>query len=443
MNKSYIKPIKKPVKIKVQTQISPVVLIFVFIVIIAIIAGLIYFMFHSSSSRSGEGIGELIAVLVITIPLLIQNAANKEEYVSDMILSNKDLTLIYKQKRKYIGKEVIPLKDIKSFRVVLNSNITNAGSKTKIVFSETHVTIKTINGEISFEENSNAKFAFCSYSFMLNLLKIAYYLPNFSYEVKGNAVGVKEDVNYFAIHGRKMPFAERFKSDWKKMKFGGKFATCTVIFFLLLSFCGLGYLVLQEIPPFLSKTEKQFMYYFNEGYNARQNKDYRTALEMFDKAGEYYDKDPELFYSRAYCFEQLGYYETAISTAKEGLKYLKSKSIYKKANKYHFNLHFDLYLYTVIADSNYKLRNYTEAKEAYSYIIDNGRNEWYYFQRGKSEYYLGEYNEAISDFLTYQAKIEETIRKGYQWYDEDDLQKVQKWIEKTNEMIIKRERGTN
>lgn len=436
MNKKYIKPIKKPIKIKVQNQVSPVILILVFGIILAILAGLIYVMLHSSSSRSGRGIGELIALLVIFIPLLIQNASNKEEYVSDLILSNKDLTLIYKQKRKVIGKEVIPLKDIKSFRAVLNANISEAGTRTKIIFADTHVTIKTVNGVISFEENSNAKFAFCSYAFMLNLMKIAYYIPHFTYEVKGNAESVKEDIQYFAIHGRKMPFMQRFKSDWKKMKSGGKFATCIVIFFVFLSLCGLGYLVYSEIPPILNENEKQFMFYFNNGYNARQNEDYNTALDMFNKAGEYYDKDPELFYSKAYCYEKLGYYDLAITTAKEGLNYINSKSIYKKAHKYHFNLHFDLYLYSVIGDSNYKSGNYTDAKEAYSYIIANGRNAWHYFQRGKCEYYLGEYNEAISDFLSFKAEIEETMNKGYHWYDEEDLQKVQKWIDKTTETMI-------
>jgi len=443
VNNKYIKPIKNPVRIKVQDQISPIILILVFGIILAILAGLIYISFQSSSSRSGHGIGELIALLVICIPLLIQNATNKEEYVSEMILSNKDLTLVYKQKRKVTGQEVIPLKDIKSFHAVLNANISEAGTKTKIIFSDTHVTIKTINGTINFEENSNAKFTFCSYAFMLNLLKIAYYIPHFSYEVKGNALSVKEEIEYFALHGRKMPFIQRFKSDWKKMKRSGKFATCIVIFFVALSLCGLGYLVYTEIPPVLNANEKQFMTYFNQGYEARQNEDYVTALKMFDKAEEYYDKDPELFYSRAYCYEKLGEYDKAISVAKEGLNYVNSKSIYKKAHKYTFNLHPDLYLYSVIGDSNYKLKNYREAKEANSYIITHGRNAWHYFQRGKCEYYLGEYKEAMSDFLSYKAEIEETMRKGYQWYDEKDLQQVQKWIDKTTEMMIIEEKEMN
>jgi len=437
-----IKPIRNKIKIKVQNQISPMVLLVVFLIILAILGGLVYFMFHSSSSRSGHGIGELIALLVFLIPLLIQNASNKDEYVSDMEITAKDLTLIYKKKRKFLGKEVIPLKDIKSFHVVLNSNISNVGTKTKVVFSDTKVTIKTVNGTITFEENSNAKFTFCSYSFMLNLLKIAYYIPYFTYEVKGNAESVKEDVEYFAIHGRKMPFITRFKSDWKKMKPSGKFATSIVIFFVTLSLCGLGYIIFTEIPPVLNQNEKQFMNYFNRGYEARQNEDYQTALELFDKAGEFYDKDPELFYSRAYCYEKLGYYDKAVSVAKEGLNYVNSKSIYKKAHKYHFNLHFDLYLYSVIGDSYYKSENYAEAKEAYSYIIANGRNAWHYLQRGKCEYYLGEYKEAMSDFLSFKAEIEETIKKGYHWYDEEDLQKVQQWIDKTTETMIIKEKGT-
>ena len=428
MKEKKIKPIRNKIRIKVQNQISPIVLVFAFLIIIGILAGLIYIMTHSSSSRSGHGIGELLALLVFLIPLLIQNVSNKEEYVSDMEITGRDLTLIYKQKRKFIGKEVIPLKDIKSFHVILNSNISSVGTKTKVVFSNTYVSIQTVNGVINFEENSNAKFTFCGYSFMLNLLKIAYYIPHFSYEVKGNADSVKEDVEYFAIHGKKMPFIKRFKSDWKKMKAGEKFATSIAIFFVALSLCGVGYLVFQKIPPVLSQDEKQFMTYFNSGYNARQNGDYKTALEMFDKAGEYYDKDPELFYSRAYCYEKTGDYYKAISVAKEGLNYVNSKSIYKKAHKYTFNLHPDLYLYSVIGDSNYKLKNYREAKEAYSYIIANGRNAWHYVQRGKAEYYLGEYKEAMSDFLSYKAQIEETMSKGYNWYDETDLQKVQKWI---------------
>lgn len=178
------------------------------------------------------------------------------------------------------------------------------------------------------------------------------------------------------------------------------------------------------------------MSYYEKGYNARQNDDYRTALEMFEKAEEIYDKDPEIFYLKAYCYEKTGEYETAIETAKEGLKHLNDKSIYKKAKKYNFNLHFDLYLYSVIGDSNYKLGRYTEAKDAYSYIIENGRNAWYYYRRGKAEYYLGEYKDAMSDFLTCKANIETSMNSKYPMYDSDDLKTVNKWIDKTRENMI-------
>ena len=439
MDKRNIKPIKGKIKIKVQSQISPIVLIFALFVIFAILAGLVYLMFHSSSSRSGHGVGELVAVLVLLIPLLVQNAVNKEEYVSDIEISNKDLTLIYKQKRKFIGKEVIPIKDIQSFNVVVTSNISSVG-RTRYTNTSTFVVIKTVNGEIEFEEDSSAKFSFCGYSFILNLLKISYYLPNFSYKFRGNAIDVKDDIDYFAIHGRRIPFIKKFKDKWKKMDFGGKFATCFFFFFIFLSLGGLGFIAYLNMPPILSQKEKQFMYYFNNGYNARQNEDYKTALEMFNKAEELYDKDPEIFYQKAYCYEETGDYYKAISVAKEGLNYLNSKSIYKKANKYNFNLHFDLYLYSVIADSNYKIGNYKEAKDAYSYIISNGTNKYYYFKRGLCEYYLGEYKEAMSDFLTYKAEIEDKTARGYQWYSAKDFEKVQKWIDSTTEMMKNEEK---
>lgn len=435
------KPIKNKIKIKVQSQISPVVLFFVFIIILGVVGGLIYMSFHTSSSRSGDGIGELIALLVVAIPLLVQNAMNKEEYVSDLILSKTDLTLIYKEKRKLKAKQVIPLKDIKSFNVVLNANLNKISSKTTIISSYTTVKINTVNGVIEFSEDSSTKFTFCNYKFILNLLKVSYYIPHFRYSVIGNAAAVKEDVDYFAVHGKRIPFSDKMKKQWAEMSVKNRIVTSFVTLLILVPLLGIGYLIYTELPPVLNKTEKEFMSYYEKGYNARQNEDYKTAIEMFEKAEKLYDKDPEIFYLKAYCYEKTGEYETAIETAKEGLNHLNEKSIYKKAKKYNFNLHFDLYLYSVIGDSNYKLGRYTEAKDAYSYIIENGRNAWYYYRRGKAEYYLGEYKDAMSDFLTYKANIETSMHSEYPMYDEDDLKTVNKWIDKTQEIMISQEKN--
>ena len=435
------KPIKNKIKIKVQSQISPVVLFFVFIIILGVVGGLIYMSFHTSSSRSGDGIGELIALLVVAIPLLVQNAMNKEEYVSDLILSKTDLTLIYKEKRKLKAKQVIPLKDIKSFNVVLNANLNKISSKTTIISSYTTVKINTVNGVIEFSEDSSTKFTFCNYKFILNLLKVSYYIPHFRYSVIGNAAAVKEDVDYFAIHGKRIPFKDKMKKQWEEMSVKNRIVTSFVTLLILAPLLGIGYLIYSELPPVLNKTEKEFMSYYEKGYNARQSEDYKTALEMFEKAEELYDKDPEIFYLKAYCLEKTGQYETAIETAKEGLNHLNDKSIYKKAKKYHFNLHFDLYLYSVIGDSYYKLRDWQNAAKAYTYIINNGRNAWYYYKRGKTEYYLGQYKDAMSDFLTYKANIETSMHSEYPMYDEDDLKTVNKWIDKTQEIMISQEKN--
>lgn len=429
------KPIKNKIKIKVQSQISPLILFLVIILIIAIIAGLVYLLFISNSRRGGDNIGELIALLVFAIPFLVKNALNKDDYVSDIEITNKDLTLIYKEKKKTVGKQVIPLKDIKKFHVKLDSNIQKVGSKSSIITSFIFVTIETSNGTITFSKDSNCELSFLTYKLMLDLLKVSYFIPNFSYEVKGNATDVKDDVEYFAIHGKRIPFVKKSKKQWARMKKGQKFATVLILLLVLGPLISLGYLFYLQVPSVLNNTEKNFMIYFDNGYNARQNEDYKTALEMFEKAEALYDKDPEIFYQKAYCLEELGEYEKAIAAAKEGLRHLEDKSIYKKAKNYHFDLRFDLYLYSVIGDSNYKLRRYTEAKDAYSYIIENGRNAWHYFKRGKCEYYLGDYKDAMSDFLTYKANIEESMNSEYPMYDQEDLQQVNTWIDNTTEMM--------
>ena len=184
----------------------------IFIVCVLILGAFLAFVATKDyiSARMRYEIFGFIAAAAVIIPMWWSNA-KKGLYVSELILDNEALTIVYNLDNNVIKQEVINLKDIKSVHAKLIANRVQTGRTTSL-FCETEVQIDTTtNGLVSFTEEPTASLSFCGYSFMLRLLSFAKDLPNFTYEVEGNVESVKEDVKYFAMYGRRLSY---FKREW-------------------------------------------------------------------------------------------------------------------------------------------------------------------------------------------------------------------------------------
>ena len=158
-------------KIKVQNKLSTFTAVFLSFLTLLGIAALIYFLVAAddlSGKTRGEIIG-LIGLLAFLIPLFFKSTDAIGEFVSELILTPKTLTLVYQYKKKK-RNEIIPLEDIESVSADLTANIVRQG-KTAYLDCQTNVTINKKDGEpIFFNVNPSGGFSLCGYDFLLKLI---------------------------------------------------------------------------------------------------------------------------------------------------------------------------------------------------------------------------------------------------------------------------------
>lgn len=423
-------------KIKVQSRLSLAAAILISLFLILLAAGFLYIAHTTdfvSSSSKGKIYG-FIGLLAFFIPIWLKNAQDEDEYVSDLEVDDNNLTIIYKRKNLQRTK-TIALEDIKSVKATLNANYSKT-SKSIMLFCETTVKIKTKNEDsIVFTENPTASLSFCSYSFMLRLLSIAKYLPNFSFNVDGSAEDVKQDVQYYSIHGRRLSFFKRQYILFKKYPTSARIFLFALLIPVILMF---GLLIYLYLPPFLSSSDKEYLSYMEQGYKYYQNNDYSNSIAEYDKALNLHDDDSTLYYYKGLSYYYDKQYENASQEAQKGINVLDKKSAYYRVKNYKF-AHNNIGLYSLLGDSEKKLNNYAKAKEAYSYVVDHVKYTYtdVYFERGQCEFYLNEKEAALNDFYKHKQIIEKYLEEQanseykdkYPTYTNKDIENINLWIE--------------
>ena len=426
----------RPKKIKVQKKFSMLTAIFFSMLVLAGIIGIIYFLIISDDLNSkvrGECIG-LIGLLLFIIPLFFQNI-DTVEFLSEIILSPENLTLVY-QLKKTKREEVIPINTIESFTANLTANTVQ---KDKIAYldSRTNITITQKSGDIiKFSVNQSKGFSFCTYDFLLKLISISQFLPNFRYSVNSNSEFVKKDIENFERFGKRLSFLQRTKLEMKKTPI---FQKLILIVCFLLFFSSFSYFIYLVIPPFCTEKEKEFVNYIDEGYRAYQYNNHDMAIEKYEKALTIYQDDSALYYYMALAYEDKKDYKNAIKTAKKGLEFLDRKSKFSKVHNFKVESNNDIKLYTLLGDCNRKLKKFKEAKQNYTYVVDNVKYQYSNarFYRGICEYYLGEKYEALNDFTAYKEMLEkffyDEAKREFKLktYSQKDLNNINEWIKAT------------
>ena len=212
-----------------------------------------------------------------------------------------------------------------------------------------------------------------------------------------------------------------------------------IYFFLAVLSILIGFLIYSTIPPFLSTTEKSYIEHLDRGYSLFQNREYETAINEYKLAEDIYKEDSQLYIFKAYCYQRQKEYTKAIENAKLALKYPDNKSIYKKAHDLKLiNLNNDVDANTIIGECAYEQKQYKEAKEAYSYVIEHVTYKYTdaYIYRGICEYYLNEKQAALNDFEKHKQIINNYIDdqansdypSQYPTYTNKDLILVNQWI---------------
>ncbi len=385
--------------------------------IILLMLPILYISFDEGyvSSRRGYLLSSLAFGILYAFDLL-KTGKYKQEYVSDLILTQETLTVVYKLNKndRYYD---IPLNEIKKFYA--HTNV--AGSDTK-----TDVTITTCHNEtIKFSESPTEGFSFCKYGFLLRLLKVSHCIPNFQYSVLCSGDDFAErDIEYFEKHKKRLPVICRIWAWFLTIPVTAKF-------FLSISFLGFIFFVFffsyMNFPNIVSQTDKQYLEYIEQ-------KDYDKALEI-------HDDDPELYAFIAGKLQSEKRYEEAYNAAKKGIGCLPNKSAYTKAKGYRFldNEAISLSLYMYLGETAFKLERYDDAIESYTLLINNAKKTYStsaYLYRGICYYNIGDKDSALKDFYKHLDVIDEYMesqrqseyKDQYPMLGKKDIKTTKEWI---------------
>lgn len=423
----------KRIKVQKKLNIATATLLSALVALIAVI--FIYLSITSEfvSVHTRYQIYGFIGMTAIFIPLWLNNAKLTDEYVSEIIIDEKILTVIYKRGKTERTSKIF-LDDIESVDVLLNANNVKTGN-TISLFCETIVSIKIKNGQtIFFTENPTASFSFCNYAFMLRLLDISKYLPNFTFQVNGNSEVAKLDVENYALKGKRLSYLKREFIAFKQYPIALRIL---LIFCLVPALCGVWFLIYLNFPTFLNNTDKQYLSHIEKGYSYFQNRLYDKSLLEYDKALNIHDNDSALYYYRALTYHYNRQYEKAIQEAQKGLDLLSQKSVYYKAKNLKF-MNSEIGLYTILGKSEGKLKNYHKAISAYDYVVNNVKYKYTdaYYQRGICKYYLNQKTAALKDFIHHKRIIQNYLenqaqseyKAKYPTYTYDNLKDIEEWI---------------
>lgn len=431
------------IKIKVQRQYSIFLSIILLFAIFLLIGVLLYFLFMSEvdlNSKSKSDLHEILWILAfVLVPFIFCSIGNKSEYVSDMIISSEYIELVYKQKQKEIRRTRLSRNDIELFEVIANIDKRSSG-RTCYIQSNTIVTIELKDkNQIQFSQDSSYILCGSPYKFILDLIKNSREIPNFKYEINGNYEFAKKDIEHYRIYKKRLSYIEQLKHDYKNQPKFIKILHLILIIVLIGNLCFMGYLCMPAGK--LTKDEQEYMKHYNQAIELRINqKQYQEAIYELNKAEEYFSDTAETYLEKAYCYDRLKEYDKAIATANEGLKYIDSKSIYRKYHNFKFMGKKDISLYTLLGKLYKKTNNYEKMKLCYDYVIGNVKYKYTnaYFQRGYAKYYLSEFDSALQDFYKHKEIIQQYINDQREEapefkhttliYDENDLINVEKWI---------------
>lgn len=191
-------------------------------------------------------------------------------------------------------------------------------------------------------------------------------------------------------------------------------------------------------PATLNDSEKLYMQHFNLGYEYFRAKDYDKAINEYEAAQNLYNNDRELYIRKAWCYQRRKEYDKALVEAKNALQQNPKDSLYKKANGFQLTGSGEVSIYTTMGECYYKLKNYKEAKIAYSKVITQVTYKYsnVYFKRGLCNYYLQDYEAAKKDFLKHKeivySYLEDQNNSEYKAkhpvYTNKHLVNIEEWI---------------
>ena len=421
---------EKRIKIKSKITIWQfVVLCFIGLLLIWGV-GYILFFDDSTTYRTRSQCWEVVGLIFFLIPLIFTQIMSKQEYLSDIYITDNEVKLVYKIRNQITRTKVVQKNNIKKFELNANINVVGTGKQTRTEVSYRFF-IDLIEGQdLYINDDSDITLFEGNYKFLYRILDAVPYIPNFKLNLVSDNEIIKAEIDYYKRFGKHIPFTTKFKMEMKKWSVISKM--CFLFAILLFSF-SVVFSIYNLIPAsfVLNSTEKQYISLIDSSQNC--NNDYDCAIRELDKAKNLISTDPELYYQYARIYEKKKDYKRAIHYAQIGISYLGNEEVYIKKYKY-AKPHSDLYLYQILAHCYHAIEDWEKAIEGYSYVINkNDKHMSSYFGRGQMYFYLKKYDEAKQDFIKYRELMIDDMNFWREHnmspkYNNKDLTNINEWI---------------
>ena len=421
---------------------------FIIVIVLFLLLGLAVFgLFHNStSSKTKSHCLEAIFVIITALSIFFSSLSSNKEYVSELIIFNYEIELIYKIKNKITQKVRIEKTKIKKFIVDTYVNYVKVGRGSGIESKSEFSILLTDNKEITFSQNTPFNPFICPYEILFNLIKYSSKIPNIDIKTHTTNELIKAEIDYYRRFGKRLPFFVKTKLQLKSMPLISKIMLSTALLMFLFSL-SLFILIIPLPEAKLNINEKKYINNLSKAIEYRTSDDNTfAAISALNEAEKYIDNDVVLYIEYAYNYKDLKDYDRAILYAKKGLTYLKNKSVYDKAHrKYMFNVSsHNIALYDVLLRCYKKKKDYVNMIFCANYLIENNHYKYKdaYFQRGQAYYHLGQFDKAENDFLKHKEIILEYLeeqnnseyKSDYPTYTQKDYNRILRWLKACSEL---------
>ena len=199
-------------KIKVQSRISPIAFVIICIFGITLLVSLLFLIsadLSTTSSRIKYDFWCLVGIVCTLVGFGFKEVLKTDVYVAEFVFVNGSMQIVYKKRDKVVNVKTIDLSDITKFSVEANMKYLYLTKGRYLNVTYTVVINSKTHGLDTFIVQPSMFTLGCAYQFLLDLISVSRYIPNFSYTVNSEDEEHKKDIDYFKVNGKRLPLRMR------------------------------------------------------------------------------------------------------------------------------------------------------------------------------------------------------------------------------------------
>ena len=307
-------------KIKVQSRISPITFGIVCAFGIVVLIAFIYLFANDPSTTSNRAKYDLICLIGLVVTVIafgFKEVLKNDVYVAEFIFANGQMQIVYRKRDKVVNVKTIDLSDITDFTIKANMNYIylTRGRALNVVYTIV-INSKTHGLDTFHVEPSKFTWGWCAYQFLLDMISISKYIPNFSYTVNSEDEEHKRDIDYFKVHGKRLPLSKR--------KHSGLLIFLYTIIGISMIVMGISLFYMFSFSFGTNSENQEYVQNYRAIDDMRNSGDYKGAIERVEYLKTIEPNDYNVYLYEAYIYEVQGQYEKEIESTNKALQLIES-----------------------------------------------------------------------------------------------------------------------